>query len=427
MTVNEDVGMVKRACVLILVLCVAFVCRDAQAEDRYYDVPFNQLKWVSGQATDTKIPGPRRPIPAQSHEQNMQDFLKPYAVGDAGEEIYIDKDAYESWQMAVANFHLLIRSESKMLPSGRLFVPNGDGAGLTAVPFTVTTDSRNQTEARYQFLKAREQYYCRLARSGYPGGAWFRHQWSDTRTQAGTFITSVLDALPEAAASIPDLADTFDLFTGSLAIRENLQLDRDLCVLSPADETIPINTIEQINTSQIDWKNLVQGLNPRKDSLASYVSADQHVVFFPSFQSMLDLMDEAKSRAMPLLRFFESRSEDACTGEYYARQLCISPDKMSRLFGPTLVTSVAFTGSDPYLRSGSDVAVLFEAANVEALKAALAARQSMAITQTAAAQAVSGTIEDIPYTGVVSPDRSLCSYLASMNSAVIVTNSLRLK
>ena len=36
---------------------------------------------------------------------------------------------------------------------------------------------------------------------------------------------------------------------------------------------------------------------------------------------------------------------------------------------------------------------------------------------------VKGEIDGVPYTGAVSPDRVICSYLAALEKTVVVTNS----
>src|SRR5208283_4981891 len=51
------------------------------------------------------------------------------------------------------------------------------------------------------------------------------------------------------------------------------------------------------------------------------------------------------------------------------------------------------------------------------------ARQTAARTAHPGTKAVSGDIEGVHYVGVVSPDRAVCSYLASVSNVVFVTNS----
>ena len=54
------------------------------------------------------------------------------------------------------------------------------------------------------------------------------------------------------------------------------------------------------------------------------------------------------------------------------QQLCLPVDELSRILGPKLISSVAITGSDPFLRTGTSLTLIFEAKQKEGLLAALA-------------------------------------------------------
>ena len=142
---------------------------------------------------------------------------------------------------------------------------------------------------------------------------------------------------------------------------ENLQLDRALRGTKPDEATIDIDTLDGITVAEIDWKPLVKDLKPKLDPLAASIPADQHVVFFPTFSAAVLTADQAELQGTPILHLAEPRSEDARTAERYQRQLCLSLTGLGRLLGPKVAKSVALTGSDPYFRTGTDVAVLFEA------------------------------------------------------------------
>jgi hypothetical protein len=173
----------------------------------------------------------------------------------------------------------------------------------------------------------------------------------------------------------------------------------------------------------MNWKELIQDAKPALDPLAAFVPADQHVIFFPSFQAMVQMIDEADANGTPVLQLLEPRSEDADSRGRYQKQLCLGLSEISRLLGPQVVASVAFTGSDPFLRVGTDVAVVFEARNPELLRTHLAAQQKAAQLANADAKTVKGEIAGVPFAGVVSSDRSVCSYMASVSNFVLVSNS----
>jgi hypothetical protein len=217
--------------------------------------------------------------------------------------------------------------------------------------------------------------------------------------------------------------ETIDILAGDRALAENLQLDRALRPVSDWEGTIGVDTIPGITVAEIDWAPLNKGAKPAVDRLASLVPLDQYAVFFRSFDAMTALLDEADAAGTPILEWFDSRSEDALTKARYQRQLCLTFSTVARLLGPTVVESVAFTGSDPFLRLGTDVAILFQAKNVGLLDQHLASRQDEAAAA-AGVRRVTGQVEGVAYAGVVSQDRTVSSYRATVGDVVVVTNSL---
>ncbi len=125
----------------------------------------------------------------------------------------------------------------------------------------------------------------------------------------------------------------------------------------------------------------------------------------------------------PILQLAEPRSMSARTFERYQRQMCLTITDIARLLGPAVVRSVAVTGSDPYFRTGTDVAVLFEAADPTLLENLLLAQVGLAAAQDDHAQSIKGEVSGLAYRGVRSADRAICCYIAKSDGVVLVTNS----
>ena len=153
-----------------------------------------------------------------------------------------------------------------------------------------------------------------------------------------------------------ELTRAYDLFTGGRAISENLQLDRVMPQRIANETPVKVESIAGITIKEIDWKPLDQGRRAGIDPLASKIPFDQHAVFFPSFQAALAVADETKQHDTPVLRLAEPRAEDAGVVARYERQLGLPMSTLARMLGPTLVKSVALTGSDPSFPLGTDVA-----------------------------------------------------------------------
>jgi hypothetical protein len=231
------------------------------------------------------------------------------------------------------------------------------------VSFTLQDDS--QRSSREQFLLAKRTHYIRLWRSDIPGGAWFRHQARVAEQELGSDqFNDVFVARRFFGTRASPMENTYALMSGGRAISENLQLDRELPdrgqrALDSQTSSVPLDSLTGITIREFDWKPLIKDRTPELDPLASLIPADQHAVFFPTFQALVRFADDTTDAGTPILRFGEPRAEDARTRQRYEQQLGLSLNQGARLFGPALIQSVAITGRDLYLRTGSDVAILF--------------------------------------------------------------------
>ena len=319
---------------------------------------------------------------------------------------------------------------------GELFVQDGE-KGLKSYPFTFNTKKgkklASDRKGEINYLNNKKAYYDRLQELRVPGTAWFRHQANQASLRLKELQpekkhlheNNTANRFIRPARKV-GLENTLDLFSGGRAISENLQLDRELRL--SADEqnrTIPLSDIKGITIEEMPWKELIGDAKPKLDPLAKVLPHDQHALFFPTFQSMIEVMDEATAQGTPLLRLSEGRSESARSREKYREQLCLPDSELSRILGPKLIASVAMTGSDPFLRTGTSLTVLFEAKQTEALVAALALRRLESSQKNKDAKGVSGTIDGTNYVGLVAPGDVIKSYSAKVSkNVVVVTNSL---
>ncbi len=418
--------MLARIAALFLAVCVLGI--STAGADDFYIITLEDLKI---QERLEALPGPEGDQPEMRWytRWRFRRFQRPYAVGTHSEEIYFMPSGFDMWrrqdQAPPADAYMAIRVPDGVKPAGTLYWPR--------VPRFAKIDFQapegavpGGDAAKRQYCEAKVAHYQELGRQDLPGGAWFRHEVRQARTdELGEPDEAPAENDPRRRQRDSDMQRTYALFTGGRAVSENLQLDRELRVGDSADPTIGIETLPGIDTKEFDWTPLIEGKTPEKDPLAALIPADQHALFFPSFKAMTDLLDETKARGTPVLRLLEPRAEDAKTHERYERQLLLEMDAMSRLLGPKVIRSVAFTGSDPYLRTGSDVAVLFEAVDTAALRGLLVVRRTKAgadIPQRIVR--VDAEVAGIPYSGFRTRDRSVCSYLAVVGQAVVVTNSL---
>ena len=331
------------------------------------------------------------------------------------------EEALHTWQgqrRAIETGTLLVRAEAGKPVKGRLFVPDADFKAMLEVPFTLPADG-GQTKGRLatDFATAEVEQLAALLGSGVPGGAWFRYRHTELCKQHG---------LDEAARQVRlrRNEELYDLFSGGRALAENLQLERGLRVVAGGDPSVDVETIPGIKIKAIDWAKHLPKQPPESDPLAKLIPHDQHAIFMPTFQALLTLSDEADKNGTPVLQTLEPRAEDARVSQRYERQLCIGTSGLGRLLGPHLISSIAITGSDPYLRVGADIAVLFAAKDADTLEKLLVTQTRLLAKSDASAQPTEGTCSGIAWAGIRSQDRRVCSHVARLGDAVVVTNSV---
>ncbi|MBT3666157.1 MAG: hypothetical protein HN548_01660 [Opitutae bacterium] len=308
-------------------------------------------------------------------------------------------------------------------------------------PFPFTFEKKNfknllpEQKSEEEFLKYRTIRYKWLQELEVPGTAWYRHQAHKDSNRLAQIRKEPKPNTPNhnnRAMIRPTrntgLENSMDLFSGGRAISENLQLNRELRLSTDEqNRTIPVSSVTGITIDEIPWKDWMKDEKPKLDSTASILPHDQHAIIFSSYSSMLKVMDEATLRGTPLLRLSEGRAESARSKEKYSQQLCLPVDELSRILGPKLISSVAITGSDPFLRTGTSLTLIFEAKQKEGLLAALAMRRMQAKEKFPHAKSVSGKITksaNHKYEGIASPDRTIRSFVSSFNEFVVVTNSM---
>ena len=368
--------------------------------ESYYKVPLSQLAFEDPSQKLTEIW-----IFAGGNN------LLPYAIGDNGEEIYLAADDIDSPGEHAAS--LLIKTDSGNKPSGALIYNRFNSYDY--VKFKVNTASGDPSILADEFIKAKSDYYSWMSESGYPGAAYFRHLAQNAEG----------DNQPvERSGNDTDLEQMMQLFSGSRAVSENIQLDRDLRLAGEdTDLVVDLNDVKGITVREFDWQALTKDIELHEDKLAKLIPHDQYALFFQDFDSMTNAIDYADKNFSQLKGIVEGRSINALTLDRYQKQLCLPLDEFSKIIGRQLIKSVVFTGSDPYLRTGSDVAVVFETARHQALLELVSQYHAGASRLHMHSSLVSGKVEGVTYQGIETNDRSVCSYAAVVADAVVVTNS----
>ncbi|MFH1532838.1 MAG: hypothetical protein ABIK09_19110 [Pseudomonadota bacterium] len=411
--------MIERAGRLALPILLLLWATPIHAREACFDQPVGELQFTEGRlSTPADEPG----------YLNWRTFQSNYprVLVDGGEGYVTGSFTQWDWPgNFLENARVVVCAPAGAKVTGSLLIPDASvkGRGMRRLRFTIPK-SKATAGAVEAFAQGRRAHYERLLTEGIPGGAWFRLQ-ADLGKPGVNAATLDLDGRQQRQAmSNDELHQTYDLFTGSRALSENLQLDRVLSPRTAGEATVALDTLEGITVEELDWTTRNQGKAPRKDPLAAWIPADQHALFFPTFSDLISLSDEADAIGTPVLAMLEVRSEESGVKQRYQEQLCLSMSALSRLLGPSIVASVAFTGSDPYLRLGSDIAILFEAKNPALLVQHIRNKQDAARSLHGGLEELTGEAGGLTYRGVCSKTRAICSYVAVKDDVVVVTNSL---
>lgn len=402
----------------LVVSCVWLLaaCGLAIAEDAYFRVSIADLEILEG-----KLPDSRRTT--NSWQQWQVDWTYvPYAFVAGEGEAYVGNETNASTDSFSA-MTLAARGPAGKDLEGTCVFPNPDHRGMSALRFRIAANKAT-TEARTVYLMLKERRLQQLLQRGVPGAAWFRHELREAviaRTGKPPQPAPERGGLQgrRSGANLQFDEGTFDIFTGGRAVSENLQLDRALTGIQKDEKLVDVGSIEGITIAEVDWKVHMKPEAPALDPLAALLPADQHALLFRSFESMLATFDEADAQLTPLMHASQPRAEDARTAPRYKQQLCLEDTAIARLMGPQIVSAVAITGSDPYLPTGSDVAILFECKNPTAL-AAFMETKHRAVTD---AKPQSLDLQGKTCKFVRTADRKICSYVMQLDNVVVVSNS----
>jgi len=414
--------MMHRTRSLLLLLCAPILLTllpsPALAAERYFVFPVAQLE-IEGED----------PLPRQLSELGIR--IQPWAWSGHGPVIRLDGEG-EAFVDTSFEPLLIVRTSVEGVVAGWITLVGSDEKGVTH-RFRIPGDL--EAVSRVSYLEALAVRFERLKRNAGPGAAWFRHraraarQEIETLRPAGKPLESTEPELFDAnmlgrPGRQGTLEETYDLFTGGRAVAENLQLDRLLAAAGGGEATVALSGLEGVRTRAVDWTKREKVGPEGIDRLFSLVPEDQYALTFPSFSSFLAVLDESRDAGTPLLQATEERAEDARTRERYETQLCVELGELERILGSLLVDSVLITSSDPFFRTGTDLALLFRSRDSEKLQAALGAKLALAASG-AGISLGRGTIDGVAYDSAVDPaTRRVSAYLARPQSDVVVlTNS----
>ena len=106
---------------------------------------------------------------------------------------------------------------------------------------------------------------------------------------------------------------------------------------------------------------MLQGRTPKVFPVAGLIPYDNYYCHFSSISKEIAASDLFKQWGASLLRSITVTARDSDLQSRYMNQLCIDISELTRLLGDFVIGEIAITGGDPFLKEGSDVALIIEA------------------------------------------------------------------
>jgi hypothetical protein len=227
-----------------------------------------------------------------------------------------------------------------------------------------------------------------------------------------------------AADRVRVLAPLYDTMTGRTSLQETLQNDRPLLMArGPGQPTIPIEQLAGPALEPHAFPAMLAQLGRAvpDEPLAAATPAAFYYVRFAGIPALLRALDEAHLFG-GLMNELEGEDDDL--PKRYETQLGLTRGPLTEKLGPLVIDAVALVGSDPYLREGSDVSVIFKVKQRSLFELALAAAQAPHVAAHGALAPATVTHHGLELRVLRSADGAVNQVRFGKGELEIVSNSL---
>lgn len=245
--------------------------------------------------------------------------------------------------------------------------------------------------------------------------------------------------------------DLFSIFTGALAVQESLQLDtmrgrgsrngqpdaapRKVPVgenEEPADydkrrrETVDVAGLTGPTIKGHPWVKMLGARKPEIDPLAKMVPDDFYFVQFRSVAKMMDVLEASDLWGTHLANQAYREARTLNVGERLKKQLAVETNPLLKPFYDLVAEEVAVTGSDLFVREGSDVTVIFRFKQPTVFRARMDGFLASAEKNHKDAKRTTGEYRGVKYDHIATPDRDVCVYSAYPADGIHVRSNSKL-
>ena len=105
-------------------------------------------------------------------------------------------------------------------------------------------------------------------------------------------------------------------------------------------------------------------------------------------------------------------------------QLCIGTSVLTRMFGDLVIGEIVLTGSDPFIREGTDLTVIIQVKNREMFEKQMEGYRTAALKAHRTATTAKSKYKSVNVLAVTTPDRVVSSYSAHVGKYSVYSNSM---
>jgi hypothetical protein len=183
-------------------------------------------------------------------------------------------------------------------------------------------------------------------------------------------------------------------------------------VVQPDRGPVSVASLTGPTVKSHPWEQMLAGRKPEISRLARCVPEDFYFVEFRSVAKMLEAMEISDLWGTHLFNQAVREARTQKVGERLKTQLAIEATPQLRLFYDLVVSEAAVTGSDLFLREGSDVTLLFRFKQPELFEARMNAFFANAEKAHSTVKKTMGKYLEVEYEHLETPDRELSVYSA---------------
>jgi hypothetical protein len=213
--------------------------------------------------------------------------------------------------------------------------------------------------------------------------------------------------------------------TGALAIQESLQLEemtgrREI----PSDRDVAISTLKGPTIKSHPFEEMLKGRTPKVFPVAGLIPYDNYYCHFSSISKEIAASDLFKQWGGSLLRAMTVSARDSDLPSRYMNQLCVDLSALTRLFGDFVIGEVAITGGDPFMKEGTDVALIIQVKSRRIFNRITNGYANGVLRANRDARASESKYEGITIRSIVTPDRRISSHSAYLGEYKVNSNSM---